>query len=110
MNLKSIFSISILLAALSTSLAHAAGEHSGGHAGEPGKASDVSRTIEVTMFDNYYEPENFSIIPGETVRFIVKNKGELVHEFNIGTAEMHIKHQEEMIMMVEQWCFRSRPY
>ena len=97
MNLKSIFSISILLASLSTSLAHAAGEHSGGHAGEPGKASDVSRTIEVTMFDNYYEPENFSIIPGETVRFIVKNKGELVHEFNIGTAEMHIKHQEEMM-------------
>ena len=107
MNLKSIFSISILLAALSTSLAHAAGEHSGGHVGEPGKASDVSRTIEVTMFDNYYEPENFSIIPGETVRFIVKNKGELVHEFNIGTAEMHIKHQEEMIMMVENGALEA---
>ena len=92
MNLKSIFSISILLAALSTSLAHAAGEHPAGPAGEPGKASDVSRTIEVTMFDNYYEHDDFSIIPGETVRFIVKNKGELVHEFNIGTAAMHANH------------------
>ena len=101
MKFKSIFSITILLATLSTSLVHAAGEHSGGHVGEPGKASDVSRTIEVTMFDNYYEHEDFSIIPGETVRFIVKNKGELVHEFNIGTAEMHANHQEGMIMMVE---------
>jgi uncharacterized cupredoxin-like copper-binding protein len=101
MNLKSILSISVLLATLSTPWVHAAGKHSGGHAGEPGKASDVSRTIEVTMFDNYYEPENFSIKAGETVRFIVKNKGAMVHEFNIGTAEMHLKHQKEMMMMVE---------
>jgi len=47
---------------------------------------------------------NMMIFPsylGETVRFIVKNKGELVHEFNIGTAAMHANHQEEMTMMVE---------
>ena len=92
MKFKSIFSISILLATLSTPLVHAAGEHSGGHAGEPGKASDVSRTIVVTMLDNYYEPENFSISLGETVRFIVKNEGELVHEFNIGTADMPVSY------------------
>ena len=101
MNLKSILSISVLVATLSTSWVHAAGKHSGGHAGEPGKASDVSRTIAVTMLDNYYEPENFSIKAGETVRFIIKNKGAMVHEFNIGTAEMHLKHQKEMMMMVE---------
>ena len=33
--------------------------------------------------------------------FIVKNLGNLVHEYNIGTKEMHIKHQPEMMKLVE---------
>lgn len=84
----------------------AAGAHSGGHGhgaaiGEPGKASQASRTISVEMHDNYYEPETIEVQPGETVRFVVENKGNLVHEFNLGTPEMHEAHQEEMMMMVE---------
>ena len=31
----------------------------------------------------------------------MENKGELVHEFNIATKAMHLKHQPEMMMMVE---------
>ena len=31
----------------------------------------------------------------------MENKGELVHEFNIATKAMHLKHQSEMMMMVE---------
>lgn len=84
--------------------AFAAGAHSGGHgggSGEPGKASEVSRTINVEMHDNYYEPESIEVTPGETVRFVIENKGNLVHEFNIGTPDMHEAHQEEMMMMVE---------
>ena len=101
MNLKSIFSISILLAALSTSLAHAAGEHSAGPAGEPGKASDVTRVIKVLMYDNYFEPSSFQVQSGETIKFEVENVGELVHEFNIANPKMHIQHQSEMQKMVE---------
>ena len=37
----------------------------------------------------------------ETIKFIVENMGELVHEYNIATKEMHIKHQPEMQKMVE---------
>ena len=37
----------------------------------------------------------------ETIKFIVENKGQLVHEFNIATKEMHLKHQPEMMMMME---------
>ncbi len=77
------------------------GDHHSSEAGEPGKASDVTTTIEVVMYDNYYEPESISVKEGETVRFIVKNAGELVHEFNIGTAQMLIDHAPEMEMMVE---------
>ena len=69
--------------------------------GEKGKLSEVNRTIEIKMYDNYYEPKEINIKKGETIKFIVFNYGELVHEFNIATKEMHIKHQPEMMKMVE---------
>ena len=69
--------------------------------GKKGKLSEVNRTIEIKMYDNYYEPKEINIKKGETIKFIVYNYGELVHEFNIATKEMHIKHQPEMMKMVE---------
>ena len=69
--------------------------------GEKGKLSEVNRVIEIKMYDNYYEPNEINIKKGETIRFIVHNYGELVHEFNIATKEMHIKHKPEMMMLVE---------
>ena len=69
--------------------------------GEKGKASETTRTITIKMYDNYYEPAQIQIKKDETIKFIVFNAGELVHEFNIATKEMHIKHQPEMMMMVE---------
>ena len=69
--------------------------------GKKGKLSEVNRTIEIKMYDNYYEPKEINIKKGETIKFIVYNYGELVHEFNIATKDMHIKHQPEMMKMVE---------
>ena len=69
--------------------------------GSHGKLSDVSRTIKVKMYDNYYEPSFFNIKAGETIKFEVENFGELVHEFNIANALMHMQHQPEMEKMVE---------
>jgi uncharacterized cupredoxin-like copper-binding protein len=82
----------------------AAGEHGGGHGaaiGAPGDPAAVDRTVEIVMADNYYEPERLEVAGNETVRFLVRNEGALVHEFNIGTAAMHAEHQAEMEMMVE---------
>lgn len=89
--------------------AFAAGSHAGGHGtgagnmdfGKPAEASKASRTVTVVMRDNLYEPETIAVKAGETVRFVVKNEGEFVHEFNIGTPAMHAAHQEQMMMMVE---------
>tara|TARA_B100000886_G_scaffold114221_1_gene76820 strand:+ start:528 stop:1031 length:504 start_codon:yes stop_codon:yes gene_type:complete len=69
--------------------------------GSKGKESEVSRTIKVVMYDNYYEPSSFQIKTGETIKFEVENAGMLVHEFNIANKMMHMKHQPEMIRMVE---------
>jgi uncharacterized cupredoxin-like copper-binding protein len=69
--------------------------------GEPGKAEDVSRTVDVSMGDIYFEPNSIQARPGETIRFVVKNVGNLVHEFNIGTDHMHQEHRGEMVKMMQ---------
>tara|TARA_B110000116_G_scaffold141989_1_gene123048 strand:+ start:521 stop:1024 length:504 start_codon:yes stop_codon:yes gene_type:complete len=70
--------------------------------GEKGDPSEIDRIIEVKMYDNYYEPKEIKIKKNETIKFIVYNVGELVHEFNIATKKMHLKHQAEMMKMVER--------
>ena len=69
--------------------------------GEKGDPAEVVKVIKVKMYDNYYEPSEFKIKKNQTIKFIVFNYGELVHEFNIATKEMHLKHQPEMMKMVE---------
>ena len=69
--------------------------------GVKGNKENVDRVIKVLMYDNYYQPNNFKIKKNETIKFVVENKGELVHEFNIATKAMHLKHQPEMMMLVE---------
>ena len=90
---------------------NAGGSHSGGHGhgghhdavniGTPGDAADVDRTFNIAMSEMRFEPNNLSIKSGETVRFVVTNTGEFVHEFNIGTAAMHQAHMSEMLEMME---------
>jgi len=84
----------------------AAGNHAGGHGhgssiGAPGDPANVSRTIHIVMTDNAFDPRTVSVKRGDTVRFVVTNKGEFVHEFNIGIAAMHTNHQKEMMAMME---------
>ena len=69
--------------------------------GSKGKETDVTRVIKVVMYDNYYKPSSFKIKEGETIKFEVENAGMLVHEFNIANKMMHIKHQPEMVKMVD---------
>lgn len=82
---------------------HGSPGHHGGMAviGEPGKAADVTRTIDITMQDNFYEPESISVTAGETIRFKITNKGAYLHEFGLGTAAMHAAHQKQMMTMME---------
>ena len=69
--------------------------------GEKGNPAEVVQVIKVKMYDNYYVPSEFKIKKNQTIKFIVYNHGEFVHEFNIATKEMHRKHQPEMMKMVE---------
>ena len=69
--------------------------------GEKGDPNKVDRVVNIKMYDNYYEPNVVKIKKGETIKFIVENLGELVHEYNIGTKEMHVKHQPEMQKLID---------
>lgn len=102
--------LSVLLVSGMSQTAFGAGSHGGGHGaktGSEGDRNEASRTVNVDMFDNYFEPKSMSFKEGETVRFVVKNKGEFVHEFNIATAEMHASHQTEMMQMMERGILES---
>ena len=68
--------------------------------GAPAEADNVSRTIEVEMGDIWFKPESINIKAGETVRFVVTNSGQLIHEFNIGTSHTHAEHKKEMADMM----------
>ena len=62
---------------------------------------EATRTINVVMYDNYFEPEALDVGAGETVLFVITNEGEFLHEFSLGTAAMHAEHQEHMMTMLE---------
>lgn len=62
--------------------------------GQPGTAAEVTRTVEVKMGDIFFASKNINVKPGETVRFVLRNEGSLLHEFNIGNAAAHAAHQK----------------
>ncbi len=106
MRIRILLPVALIAGAIASAPAFAAGSHAGGHGhhfdfGKPGKASEATRTVTVVMRDNLFEPETIAVQAGETVRFMVRNEGAFVHEFNIGTAAMHAEHQKEMMMMVD---------
>lgn len=89
--------------AVSSSVALAdAGHGNASTFGRPGEDHHVSRTVEVRMGEMYFEPANLEVTPGETIRFVVINEGEAVHEFNIGTPETWDSHLAEMERMMDE--------
>lgn len=66
-----------------------------GIAGDP-KA--VTRTIEVVMTDNMrFTPDRVEVKEGETIRFVHKNAGKIMHEFVIGTRNELDQHAAMML-------------
>ena len=65
-----------------------------GIAGDPARAS---RTIKIDMSDDMrYAPAAIDVKQGETVRFVVANKGATMHELVLGTKGDIDKHAQAM--------------
>lgn len=58
-----------------------------GGIGKPGVERDVSRDIHLTQLDNMFLPNEIWVTEGETIRFIIRNKGDHQHEWVIGTMK-----------------------
>jgi uncharacterized cupredoxin-like copper-binding protein len=84
------------LLALAPAVAHDAHTHATIAGGKPGKATAATRTVTVVAKDTAFAPTTISVKAGETVRFVVRNEGRLVHELTIGTKDMQLAHQREM--------------
>ncbi|MDQ3932788.1 MAG: cupredoxin domain-containing protein, partial [Actinomycetota bacterium] len=73
--------------------------HDAGHGDEHGAgqaSGPVDRTIEVTMLDGRYEPSEFRVKAGETVRFVFHNRGTQIHEPGLGDEAEHNRHEKQM--------------
>lgn len=61
--------------------------------GIAGKPAWVSRTIQIDMTDAMrFTPDKITVKQGEIVRFVVTNKGRMLHELVIGTPEKLMEH------------------
>ncbi|MCW5636692.1 MAG: cupredoxin family protein [Rubrivivax sp.] len=66
--------------------------------GIAGDARSVKRTIEVRMLDHMrFEPDRIDVRLGETIRFVHRNTGKVMHEFVIGTRKELEEHAALML-------------
>ena len=62
-----------------------------------GDPSKVSRTIDMDAHDTFrYSPDQVTVKRGETIRFVMRNKGQILHEMVIGTKKDLQEHAELM--------------
>jgi len=106
-----IFSTTVLISALGFTVpAWSVGNHAGGHShgsdtqaiGQPGQASQVTRTLELSMSDSMrFSPSNITVKAGETIKFVLNNVGKLKHEFVLGTDKELKEHYQQMLKFPE---------
>jgi uncharacterized cupredoxin-like copper-binding protein len=98
MSLRLATATSILLISMAPALADAGHTHFS--AGVPGNPKKPARVIEVVMKEGdgkmEYVPSRVEVKRGEQIRFVLKNAGELAHEFTLATTAENLKHAEEM--------------
>lgn len=97
----------VLTATLFLSAPAWAGEGPAGHrhdalysAGEPGDPSQPARIVEVAMGEAdgkmLFTPGKIEATKGEQLKFVLRNNGELEHEFVLATTADNLKHAEAM--------------
>lgn len=94
------------LALVAPAFAHGDAHHAAGSPvkkeqkawGVAGDARAVKRTIEVTMGDNMrFTPDSIEVRQGEVVKLVIRNGGQLLHEFVLGTQKELDEHAALML-------------
>lgn len=68
--------------------------------GRPGNPAQVSRTVRIDMTDTMrFTPDTITVHRGDTVRFVIHNRGQVLHEMVLGSPDVLKAHQEMMRQM-----------
>ncbi len=69
-------------------------------AGEPGNPKRPARVLQIIMKEEdgkmLFIPDRVEVKKGEQIRFVLRNNGELAHEFMLASREENDKHAELM--------------
>ena len=70
--------------------------HKSFSAGEPGNPKKPARVVQITMKEEdgkmLFAPDTIAVKKGEQIRFVIKNEGELTHEFMLASKADNDKH------------------
>lgn len=77
--------------------------------GEKGNAAGVTRTIAIEASEIKFDTTILEIGVGETVSFVITNKGEQPHEFTIGDAAYQGVARQMMTMMADMGMDLASP-
>jgi uncharacterized cupredoxin-like copper-binding protein len=67
-------------------------------AGRAGQIESVDRVVQVKASDQMrFNSNDWAFRPGETIRFVVTNTGQIPHELVIDTIDGHASHRETMM-------------
>ena len=98
--MKRAFEVLVAAAAFVAATANGHGTAADDHEtafGHPGDPAKVTRTIDVNMTDAMrFSPARLVVKKGETVRFVVHNRGKIAHEMVLGTDKDLRDHGELM--------------
>jgi uncharacterized cupredoxin-like copper-binding protein len=66
--------------------------------GIAGDAKSVTRTVTFTMTDNMrFNPDKLDVKQGETIKFVIRNAGQMMHEMVLGTKKDLDEHAALMV-------------
>jgi uncharacterized cupredoxin-like copper-binding protein len=108
-----IFALAALLGAATAAYAHGDEDHAKQGANQPvkkeqkawgiaGDATAARRTVEIKMTDDMrFTPNFLNVRQGETVKFVIHNAGQVMHELVIGTKKELDEHAALMAKFPE---------
>jgi uncharacterized cupredoxin-like copper-binding protein len=111
MKLNTISMLGLTLAAMLTTAGSASAHSNKDHAAKPstvkkeqkawgiaGDAKSVKRTVQFVMTDTMrFTPDHLTVKQGETLRLVIKNQGQQLHEFVLGTKKELDEHAALMV-------------
>lgn len=92
--------LAAVMATFASGVAWGHGDEHDAAYGKPGDPKKPARVVQIVMLEKdgkmIFNPSSLRVRKGEQIRFMLRNNGEIDHEFVIDTVEGNLKHMKEM--------------